>query len=313
MRAYRGWVAAVLLTALAFIGGPDLLDSTPARPEPIAHLVSDRTPGTAHPKPHSANLIADGHPNDRIAPSRTNARGEHHQAATTRMGRVAAGTGIRGQHQQAATTRTGHHTPARTSTSTGTGTGTGTGTRGERHQAATTRTGHHTPARTSTSTGTRGQRHQAATTRTGHHTPARTSTSTGTRGEHDQAAASRTDNPVTDPVYADRIEQVRRRGVSGSPVIASAPRGSSAGAAWGDRVGRVQGGPGRYRVGDLDGPGRRWVPALPPGASQGHAPGAVRLSAGPGGPRAAKTGGRKAPAVRHAGACSQESLQVFRC
>lgn len=29
MRAWRGWIAAVLLTALAFIGGPDALDATP--------------------------------------------------------------------------------------------------------------------------------------------------------------------------------------------------------------------------------------------------------------------------------------------
>jgi hypothetical protein len=85
----------------------------------------------------------------------------------------------------------------------------------------------------------------------------------------------------------------------------------------GYRIGRslvsYQAGRGGYRVSDAGSPGRRWMPALPPPSSQGHAPGTVRLSAGPDDPQPRPVDALRAGPMWHVGTCSQESLQVFRC
>jgi hypothetical protein len=46
VRAYRGWVAAVVLTALAFIGAPDALDTTPATAQTRISAARNQVPGT---------------------------------------------------------------------------------------------------------------------------------------------------------------------------------------------------------------------------------------------------------------------------
>jgi hypothetical protein len=64
---------------------------------------------------------------------------------------------------------------------------------------------------------------------------------------------------------------------------------------------------------DRGAPDRRWVPALPPSPSQSHVPGSVRLAAGapsPQAPSARVAGGHRPP---RGGACSPETLQIFRC
>ncbi len=60
-------------------------------------------------------------------------------------------------------------------------------------------------------------------------------------------------------------------------------------------------------------PRRQWVPALPVSSSQGHAPAPIRLSAGPARPQSVPPSGARGGRSHAGGACSPESLQIFRC
>ena len=58
---------------------------------------------------------------------------------------------------------------------------------------------------------------------------------------------------------------------------------------------------------------RRWLPALRPSSSQSHAPAMVRVATMPAAPKPRPATGAGDRRWRHFGACSPESLQIFRC
>jgi hypothetical protein len=60
-------------------------------------------------------------------------------------------------------------------------------------------------------------------------------------------------------------------------------------------------------------PHRHWLPALLPLSSQSHVPAMVRVAAMPAVPKPTPATGAGDRRWRHFGACSPESLQIFRC
>lgn len=106
MRVWRGWIAAVLLTALAFAGGPDALDAAP--PAAQSKIVEKRTPQTQAARtrrtPDAQTLIAERHIRSHLrlsallpvpqTPTPVPARGVGHDASYARPD-VTAGGGRR--------------------------------------------------------------------------------------------------------------------------------------------------------------------------------------------------------------------------